>query len=190
MKYFNILLAIILVSACSPQIQVYSDSDPGYAVQNLKYFDWSQKSDIEKSKNPLYYNELNDKRIKNAILEQLTMRGYTLSEVSPEMLIHYHIVVDDQSTIVRTEPYGYFYGPYWMRTRTDVYSYRKGSLIIDLMDAKTNNLIWRGWATTNLTSITPDEAEEIINLAIFKIFRRFPHSNKKQHQEVSIIRND
>lgn len=178
MKFLMFITAALLTAACSPEIQVYSDHDPDYAVGSFKTFDWGQKTDIEENQNPLHYNELNDKRIKSAVLKELTTRGYVRSEVSPDLIIHYHIVIDDQS-VVTTEPYGYFYGPYWMRMQTHVYPYREGTLIIDLMDPKTNNLVWRGWATVGLDMITPEKTEEIVSRIVAKIFRKFPASTKE-----------
>ena len=119
MKCIMFITAALLTAARSPQIQVYSDHDPEYAIGNFKTFDWGQKTDIEASGNPLHYNELNDKRIKSAVKDELSSRGYVLSDVTPDLIIHYHVVIDDQS-IVTTEPYGYFYGPYWMRMQTRI----------------------------------------------------------------------
>lgn len=183
MKYIILVAVTIMAVSCSPQIRVYSDHDPEYHVKNFKTFDWGQKANIEANKNPLHYNELNDKRIKAALLRELTSHGYARVEFNPDLIIHYHIIVDDQS-IVTTQPYGYFYGPYWMRMRTNVYSYREGTLIIDLMDPKTNSLVWRSWATADLNTITPDQTEDIINRAVSKMFRRFPNSLKEQEPVV------
>ena len=72
-----------------------------------------------------------------------------------------------------------------MRTRTNIYSYRKGTLIIDLMDPKTNNLVWRGWATAAIDTITLEQTEEIINRAVGKIFRGFPASAKVEEPVAS-----
>ena len=178
MKCILFIAAVLLTAACSPQILVYSDHDPYYDVKNFKTFDWGQKIDIEAYRNPLHYNELNDRRIKSAVFEELSSRGYVLSELTPDLIIHYHIVIDDQS-VVTTEPYGYFYGRYWMRMQTHLHSYREGTLIIDLMDPKTNNLVWRGWATVGLDMITPEQTEEIISRVVAKIFRRFPVSTNE-----------
>lgn len=179
MKHLILIAAAVLANACSPQIQVYSDHDPDYQIKNYKTFDWGQKTNIEANRNPLHYNELNDKRIKSAVLEELTSRGYRLSDVNPDLIIHYHIIIDDQS-VVATEPYGYFYGPYWMRMSTHVYRYSEGTLIIDLMDPKNNNLVWRGWATVDLAMITSEQTESIINRVVAKIFRRFSTSVSDQ----------
>jgi hypothetical protein len=169
-------LLILLLTQCSPEIQVHTDYDPDYDLWTFKTFDWGQKVNIEEGKNPLHYNELNDKRIKSAVHEQLTSRGYLLASAHPNLLLHYHIIVDDKSALA-TEPYGYNYSSYWMRTEANIYSYREGTLILDLMDSKKNNLICRGWAVSPLdSSYTPEEIDKLTKTVVAKIFRKFPKS--------------
>lgn len=189
MMLFTLTTGILaIVTGCSPQIRVYSDTDPDYNLQAYKTFDWGQKVNIESGKNPLHYNELNDKRIKSAVLEQLQMQGYTLASTDPDLIVHYHIIVDDQS-VVTTEPFGYRYGPYWMQMQTNVYAYREGTLILDLMDNKTNNLIWRGWAVTAIDEVNPEKVEELIKTAVKKIFRKFPKTQHRPSTSGEIVSN-
>lgn len=178
MKRILILFMVAVLAGCSPQIRVFSDYDPDYDLWTYTTFDWGQKVNIEEGKNPLHYNELNDKRIKAAVQEQMTLRGYKLTSEAPDLILHYHIIVDNQS-VVTTEPYGYRYGPYWMRMNTNVYSYREGTLILDLMDKKTQNLIWRGWAVTEINGIDPEKVDGLIKTAVFKIFKKFPEGYQK-----------
>lgn len=175
-----------VLAGCSPQIRTYSDYDPDYDLWTYKTFDWGQKVGIEKGQNPLHYNELNDKRIKAAVLEQMISRGYQLTEENPDLVLHYHIIVDDQS-VVTTEPYGYRYGSYWVRMQTNVYAYREGTLILDLMDKKTNDLIWRGWAVSAVEGVDPAEVDELIKTAVMRIFKKFPKTQgtKTQTKEVA-----
>ena len=173
MKY-PLIISLLLLTACSQQIAVHTDYDPDYDLWTYKTFDWGQKVNIEEGKNPLHYNELNDKRIKAAVQNQLTKRGYKLTAETPDLILHYHIIVKGQSVVV-TEPFGYSYGPYWTRTNTNIYSYKEGTLILDLMDNKTNHLMWRGWAVTDVKeSYSPKEVEALINQVVSKIFREFP----------------
>src|SRR5687768_8879982 len=81
MKQTLLWLSLLLLVACSPEIQVRTDFDPDYDLWTFKTFDWGQKVNIEEGRNPLHYNELNDKRIKSAVQDQLTSRGYLLAEV-------------------------------------------------------------------------------------------------------------
>ena len=173
MRYLFIFLTV-LAAGCSQQITVHTDYDPDYDLWKYRSFDWGQKVNIEEGQNPLHYNELNDKRIKSTVQEQLSKRGYKLTVEKPDLILHYHIIVKDQTTVV-TEPFGYSYGPFWTRTNTNLYTYKEGTLILDLMDRKTNNLVWRGWAVTDVQeSYTPQEIEEIIKKVVSKIFKKFP----------------
>ena len=174
MKILATIGLLILLSGCSPHLSVYSDADPDYDLWTYQTFGWSDKTNIEANNNPIYYNELNDKRIKSAVARELTDRGYRLTDKSPEIIIHYHIVVQDQMNII-TESYGYSYSPYWLLRRDRMVSYREGSLLIDIMDEKSKNLIWRGWAVAPIDrTYPPEQTERLINLAIEKIFRKFP----------------
>jgi len=165
---------LLICCGCGPQLQVYSDYDPAYNLKNYTSFNWGPKINIEAGNNPLYYNELNDKRIKAAVLQQLTQRGYRFDEGSSDLVVHYHIVIDDQTVIV-TDPPGYEYGPYWLRMQTNLRQYQEGTLILDVMDAESNSLIWRGWATTVVDMHnSPDDAEALIKKAVGKIFKKFP----------------
>ena len=133
---WRIIIILAILTACSPQIRIYSDHDPQYDLSAYKTFDWGQKANIEQGNNPLYYNELTDKRIKDAVLNELSIRGYRVNSENPDMIFHYHIVIDDQS-VVATDPFGYQYGRYWTQMQTNIYSYREGTLILDLMDKTT-----------------------------------------------------
>lgn len=176
MKHISIILLLILISRCSPDIQAYTDYDPDYDQWAYKTFDWSQKINIEQNQNPLYYNELNDKRIKNAVLKQLQKRGYRLMSDNPQLILHYHIIVEDKSVLV-TEPYGYAYGPYWTRRQQQVNTYTQGTLILDLMDTRNNQLVWRGWAVAAVDGLdSPEQIDNLISTAVQKMFVKFPNA--------------
>lgn len=186
MNKITILALLLIIGGCSPQIRVYSDYDPQYNLGKYATFNWQQKTNIESGNNPLYYNELNDKRIKAAVQEELTSKGYVLTEEKSDLVLHYHIIIDDQS-IVTTDPHGY-YSPYWMNMQTNIYQYREGTLIIDLMEPKTNNLVWRGWAVSAIDAVyTPDQTDHLIKIAIGKIFRKFPRKVIASQQPIEKV---
>jgi hypothetical protein len=182
-------LLFLLMVACSPEIQVHTDFDPDYDLWTFKTFDWGQKVNIEEGKNPFHYNELNDKRIKSAVQDQLASRGYLLTEDHPDLVLHYHIIVADKSVLI-TEPNVYNYSSYWKRTETSIYSYREGTLILDLMDSKTKNLIWRGWAVSPLdSSYKSEEVDKLIKSAVAKIFKKFPKTRNKISTATGVVSN-
>ena len=62
----------------------------------------------------------------------------------------------------------------------------RGTLVVDLLDAKTNNSDWRGQATDTLDrGPTGDKVkdaktiEKPIKNAVKKMFKQFPHPSRK-----------
>jgi hypothetical protein len=163
----------LLITSCSNEIRIKTDYDREVNLRLYKTYGWLPVKEIESKNNPLVYNELTDKRIKKAVDMQFQAKGIQFTTDNPDLRVHYHIIVDNRSA-VRPTTYGYYYSPYWMRNQYDVYQYREGTLIIDLMDAKNNNLIWRGWGTEVLDTNDIDLSEAAINEAVFKILKEFP----------------
>jgi hypothetical protein len=76
---------------------------------------------------------------------------------------------------VNSYGYGYGWGPYPYGRNIDLSYYTQGSLIIDFVDNKKNELIWRGIGTAVLQDRgTPEEKEQFINEAVTKILDQYP----------------
>jgi len=180
---FSLIIMPWLLMSCGPTRQVFTDYDKSANLDEYQTFGWLTQTEIEERNNPLYYNELNDKRIKDAVGNQLETRNYRFSE-NPELLIHYHIIINDR-TMLRTDPYGY-YGPYWMSTEVTMYEYREGTLILDFMDAATNSLVWRGWVTNFLKNSDPQKLEASINEAVSMIFSKYPYRAAKKEDAIDL----
>lgn len=105
MKKLSLLIILFTLLACGPSLRIYTDYDRDVNIGKYTSYTWLNPKDIESKNNPLYYNELNDKRIKAAVEEELKTRGYHKSDSAAELVVHYHIVVENL-TAVRTDPYG------------------------------------------------------------------------------------
>lgn len=167
---------LVLLTACGPSVRVFYDRDENINVANYKTYSWLSAEAIEaKGLNPIYYNELNDIRIKNAVNSQLHAKGFESVSGKGELELHYHIIVENKSSET-IEPYNYTYTPYWRKM--SVYHYREGTLMVDIMDKQKNALVWRGYAVEVITDKTTTKPEEAINYAVAKIFKSFPVSSK------------
>jgi len=167
-----LLFFFFLLTACSDRITVRTDSDRTVRLTDYRSFKWLPVKDIESRNQPLIFNELNDRRIKNAVNAQMEQAGYKLYQENGELILHYHIIVEDRR-VINPLPYGYSYGSYWIDRRTDYYYYREGTLIIDVMDASNKQLLWRGWAFSVLDE-QPYLSEELLNECINRMFKKFP----------------
>jgi len=172
MKSRLVILILAGLMACSDQITVRTDYDHAINIADFKTFTWLSKEGIEERNNPLYYNELNDKRIHEAVLSELTTKGYVQDKDNPMLKVHYHIIIEDKAQ-VRNDTYS----PYWIKTERDIYSYREGTLIVDLMDAKNESLLWRGWAISALSD-QDQLSDEMIRKAVAKICAKLPPAIK------------
>lgn len=162
-----ILLAVL--SGCS-NMTVRTDFDPDIDFSKYKTYSW-MKQDIRSEKSPIYNNSLVDKRIRLAVDEELLNMGYVeLDEGQPDFFVAYYVGVNDK---LRVTNYGYRYWGSRHRVRDfQVYHYKEGTLIIDIVDPQLSQLIWRGWATQVMDSISPTEDQ--IKKAVDSIMAQFP----------------
>src|SRR2546426_1013388 len=94
------LLLIAVCISCSSDMHIFIDYDKNFNVTKYESFSWSEIKNIENNRNPIYYNELNDKRIKGAVNEALVKKGYKEMSVEPCFVLHYHIVIDGISIVL------------------------------------------------------------------------------------------
>jgi hypothetical protein len=118
----------------------------------------------------MFQNSLLDKRVKTAVNTQLTAKGMTQSATNPDMYVMYHTGTQEKVSIT---DYGYGYGRYG--GGTDVHQYTQGTMIVDLVDAKTKELVWRSAASGALAANPdPATAAEKIDGIIQQMLQNYP----------------
>jgi hypothetical protein len=134
--------------------------------------------------------QLIDDRIVAAIDTQLAAKGFTKSESNPDVVVIYHVAFDKEKDISTYSsgygggygPYGYGWGGGWAggTTTTQVRDIVVGTLVIDMADAKKNQLAWRGMGVKEInTQANPEKRDKSINEAVKKIFKNYPPKVKK-----------
>ena len=128
-------------------------------------------------------NALIDNRIIAAIERQLAAKGFVRNDAAPDVVVLFHVALDEQKDISTFSSgpmyggYGYGWGGGWGTTTTDVRvrEITIGTLAVDMVDAKTKQVAWRGLGTKEInTSAKPEKREENINKAVEKIFKNYP----------------
>ena len=111
-------------------------------------------------------NSLTDKRIREAIENALAARGISRVDRDGTMLVAYHasktIEIDlaPLKSGVASTPTGIRY-------------VEKGSLVVDLLDAASGDVVWRGHAVGALR-FGPSEIAEQVKAAVEKLLENFP----------------
>ena len=176
-----LMLGAIIFAGCG--VPAHVEKDPSVDLRNYKTFAWL--TDHKEGKN---YQNFQEKNLKDMVNKQLEKNGWRQVRSNPDILVDYDIMIENdvknQSESVYTRPYmRYFYNPYTRRINSVYYPsqymgenayavpYKSGTITINLVDTKTNNLIWQGWAETELTSrrLQQDDMKKVVK-AIFKKF--------------------
>ena len=168
---FFVLFLMGFVISCSTIYGVQHDYDEQADFENLKTYDWMtvpEKADI---------NRLNVERVKKAVNAELQAKGLMLTSNNPDFLIAEHLGKKDK---IQVEDWGYGYSRLGKYRTDSSYQYAEGSLILDFIDAKSKEIIWRGEAKAVVDKVdTPEKKEKIINEAVQEILKNFPPKPKQ-----------
>jgi hypothetical protein len=167
------VLALVLLAACST-VSTSFDYDTSFDFSKLKSYRWADvpsKADA----NPFAVQRANA-----AVETQLKAKGYVPATGTPDFLVATYV---GQRSRIQVTDWGYGYGPraawYGPGAGVDVYEYEEGSLIVDIVDARSKRLVWRGSAIAVVDpGATPDERTERIQEAVAKMFKDFPPPRK------------
>ncbi len=175
-----IVLSLLLVWGCS-SIAFKTDFDPAADFGSYKTYMWY--SGKMPDDDVLNANPLVKKRVGAGIDKALQAKGYAIgTQDAFDFVVIIH-AGDKQKTQVTNYGYGgYGYGGYgrgWGGYGgyggTDVYQYDETTLVIDIMDAKKKEMVWRGTAT-GVVREEPDQEKQQKNIdeVVSKMLSEFP----------------
>lgn len=172
----------LLPSSAAAQKVTY-DFDKTQNFSRMKSFAVSQR---DESDNPLV-----DRRVSGAIAGALVARGMSQVAHDPDVIVVPHLTAE-----MRKEVTGYntgywpYYSPWswgvgggwghywdggWGSTYYQVRDIRYDTLVIDLVDAKTGALVWRGTGVKRASSSSkPERVDRRVEKTVAKIMNNFP----------------
>jgi hypothetical protein len=172
-----LVLGSVLVG-CST-FQINSDYDPDADFAGLQSYAWAP-AETESAKDPRVQNDLLEGRVHESVDAELSEKGYRLAAEGkkPDFWVTYHAGVEskvDVTTVQQVYPYYRGYSHWGGYSETYVTNYDEGTLILDVIETKTEKLIWRGSAQARVNdSSSPEKRSERIRAAVKAILERFP----------------
>ena len=176
MKFTALLvLGCALIVGPAYAQKVFIDYDPDYDGSRNETFAWKKTPETSvNDRNPLLHS-----RIVNGIEYYLTLSGATEDEDNPDVYVTYHTNTEKRLSF-NTDHFGYGYPGGWSRygyhsgsytgvARTTVTTYEKGTLIVDVWDAASNQLVWRGTAANISVTDNPTKMNKRIDKALKKM---------------------
>lgn len=167
------LLFIFTLSSCS-SVRVNADYDSKISFSNYKTYAYL-KSGIDKAE----ISDLDKKRILTAIDGNLASKGMNKSE-NPDLLISIFTKEKERVDVNQNYSFGWGWGwnPYWGMGYSNVTTTPVGTLFIDIIDAKTKELIWQGEGSGYLSKNT-GKKEARIKEFVSKILEQYPPNTLK-----------
>ena len=163
--------------ACST-VRVSTDYDPSVEFARLQTYDWlDERSGVEGDREDV--RGLLDRRIRSAVEDELSGKGLSRDDAAPDLLVTYQLAVDtklDIDTLHTGLGYGRgWYGGGLATSQTIVREYDEGTLLIDLVDPASRQLVWRGTGVSRVRDAkSPEQREEIVRDTVSRILESFP----------------
>ncbi len=170
--------AFLFALGCATPIRVDSEFDRSADFSRLRSYAYLVRPDSA----PLDERidaELLTARVQRAADRALGARGYVKDiHANPDFLIAYHALLGtriDVSRIINLEAFTYRSWAQPLRTEQIISEYEEGTIILDIIDARSRQLLWRGYGQTRVDlDGTSRERAQRLREVITEILASFP----------------
>jgi len=186
MKLFGTALGVLFLMTSAFGASVKSDYRKDFDFRQLHTFAFKTE---RASNDPLITNTIEAERIKSALTAQLSANGFSQSVDSPDFIVAFYSRTK-QRTQVESSPFGFGPGfgwgygiPFRGRWRwgygPDIWTttYTQGCVMADIIDAKTQELVWRGVVQDTVNGI--GQTDKQANSAAKDLVKRFLSDTRK-----------
>ena len=170
LRFFLLLTVFGLITGCST-LRVETDYDRSTDFSKFGTFDWS-------ADDPGVQKSFFDTALRQAVNAELTAVGLSQSSDNPDLIVVTHVSLDEVITGATVSHWnhggwGWYGGWGGMSTSTvHVNAHDQGTLIMDLIDASNNQLVWRGIAEKEVND--PRATREQLQPIVQKLLADFP----------------
>jgi hypothetical protein len=153
-----IAVAALSLAGCAT-LRLGSHTDSGVVWSKYKTFDWGPADALPAGDARLDHDPVFRDRVEGAIEKAMAAHGFEIAArfERPDLLIHYHANITERLNI-------------------DAERYESGTLVVDIIDASTNVLMWRGWASGSVEGVLAnrDRLRRRIDNDVAGIFESLP----------------
>ncbi len=128
---------------------------------------------------PMLINSMTNRALQTSVTDAFIGRGYQLDAASPDFKVAYYASARERLDVTLWN-YGYpgrWGGWYPGPGYATAVPYAEGTVVIDVVDAKTNELLWRGRGMAR-SSDDPAQFQKDLRDAVQSIIHRFPSATR------------
>jgi hypothetical protein len=163
-------LGALLLSACATT-NVRSLVERGIDVQQYRTYSWGSLPEQATGDPRLDNNQFFQDRIEAAVEHNLNARGFEKAPAGEsDLLIRYYASVEQQVNANGVDQ------PYTSCESCQPYVFDAGTIVVDLVDARTRRLVWRGWAEDSIDGVVDNQAwmEKRVDESVARILKQLP----------------
>lgn len=164
-------LAVALAGCATMRVRSFVES--GTTLTQYRTYGWAPARARSTGDARLDSNEFFDERVRTAVDRGLAGRGFEQARGgAPDLLVRYHASITQQIDLGSDGSQSAYRGDLDERP----FVYDAGTLVVDLVDTRTDTLVWRGWAEGSFEGAIDNQRwmEARIDEAVTKILRRLP----------------
>jgi len=185
------ILSLLALSAPAQQVRANWSTEARFA--SYKTYQWIPS---EATNHPFYRQYVNE-YVNYALTQQKHLQEVSAAQ-NPDLLVTYHFTTQQ---VMDYESYGYGFGPGWgwggwgwggpgwgwggwgwggpSYSQTQARPRVIGYLTLDLIDAHTRKIVWRGEAVQDDVSKSGNAQEKQVANSVYKMLKRYPPPKKK-----------
>lgn len=158
-------------------MKVASRLESGVDITRYHTFTWGpaqavSTGDARLDSNPFFHDYL-----KNAVGAQLSRKGFApvaAAGMPPDLLLHYHATINQRIDIAEVDRAQGFC--YQNNCQPGITDYEQGTIVVDMVDAQSKKVIWRGWAQDSVQGLIDNQTrmEQEIDKVVARMLESFP----------------
>jgi len=175
-----VIVSIVTAMLGCRTYRVKTDWDPAVAFDGMQSFYFLEPPEFEGS-SPFADNSLLRKRVREAVETVFSGRGFrsVSSRETADFIVTYIVVLDEEiqingvsSSVGGAYRRGGAYGGVY--ANTSVRTYQESTLILDLLDPSSEDLVWRGWGIGIVGTRDRQRGLTKIEKGVRAILKKFP----------------
>ncbi|MEO9483722.1 MAG: DUF4136 domain-containing protein [Ekhidna sp.] len=172
MKKLAIIFTILMLSGCAVTVKTYQK--PEHSFEAYKTWCWMKGCEVTYQGPDYLYDQKVADEIANAVAYNMYQKGFEQSDDSSDLVVNFFMIVKEDSAEIADTYDGFMPEIGWMDQAYPTYErFLKGSLIIDIIDRKKSEIVWRSNAVRYM-ELNPVYDKTEIWAAVEKAMKKLP----------------
>ena len=168
----------LALAGCGTAVNVQTVAAPDAHLGHLRTFRIMQPSpraqEASRPSNPILVNPINNQALRNDVEAALRSRGFVENDAAPDFLVAYYATAKEALDL-NAWNYGYAWRPRWSGWGLGPVAteFTEGSVVIDLVDPATKELLWRGNGVAQVSD-QPEAYRKDLRQTVDAILQKLP----------------